>query len=328
MVIKIKSQSNHIFDRIRSSCRKVAERAKRIKINHDRIPPYAASLPLDKVTNPQLDPDCHYLGRQEDTVNFLMTLDAINFGSGYFPHLRKRPGMSGYFTVASSLRDAYAKAGPLSARQLAGITTEDCTRIFNQDPNNIIAQELMQHFAAALNDLGRYVLDRFNGSFTSLVDSAGSSAGRLVQMLKAMPYFNDAASYDGDDVLFFKRAQITAADLALAFEGRQWGYFEDLDRMTIFADNLVPHVLRIDEILIYEKALVAGINDGQLIPAGSTAEVEIRACAVHAVELIKAQLAESGKRVTSPELDSFLWNRGQQPKYKAVPRHRTRCVFY
>ncbi|MBW2481469.1 MAG: hypothetical protein JRF38_15890, partial [Deltaproteobacteria bacterium] len=36
----------------------------------------------------------------------------------------------------------------------------------------------------------------------------------------------------------------------------------------------------------------------------------------------------SGKMVTSPELDSFLWNRGQQPEYKAVPRHRTRCVFY
>jgi hypothetical protein len=328
VVIKIQSQSNHIFDRIRSSCRKVADRAQHVKINQRRIPAYAASLPLDKLTDPQLDPDCHYLGRQADTVNFLITLDTINFGSGYFPHLRKHPGMSGYFTVASSLRDAYAKEGPLSAWQLAGITTEDCTRLFNQDPDNIVARELMQHFAAALNDLGRYVLDRFNGNFTGLVDSAGSSAGQLLQLLKAMPYFNDVASYDGGEVLFFKRAQITAADLALAFEGRQWGHFEDLDRMTIFADNLVPHVLRIDEILVYEEALVAGINDGQLIPAGSTAEVEIRACAVHAVELIKAQLAESGKRVTSPELDSFLWNRGQQPEYKAVPRHRTRCVFY
>ncbi len=324
----IQSPSNHIFDRIRSSCRTVADRAKRVKINHGRIPSYAASLPLDKIANPQLDPSCHYLGRQADTVNFLLTLDAINFGSGYFPHLRKRPDMSGYFTVASSLKDAYSKQGPLSARQLAAIRVEECTRIFDQDPQNSIVAELMQHFTLALNDLGRLVLGRFNGSFIALVDSAASSAGRLVQLLKEMPYFNDVASYDGSDVLFFKRAQIAAADLALAFDGRGWGHFEDLDQMTIFADNLVPHVLRIDEILMYEEDLVARINDGNLIPAGSTEEVEIRACAVHAVELIKHQLTKSGKIVTSPALDSFLWNRGQQPEYKAMPRHRTRCVFY
>jgi hypothetical protein len=328
VVIIIQFDSNHIFDRIRSSCRKVADRARRIKIDRSRIPAYAASLPLGQVTNPQLDPGCHYLGRQEDTVNFLITLDTINFGSGYFPHLRKRPGMSGYFTVASSLNDAYVKQGPLSARHLAEITVEECTRIFHQNPSNSIARELMQHFAVALNDLGRYVQSRFNGRFIDLIESAGSSAGRLVQMLKELPYFNDVASYDGAEVLFFKRAQITAADLALAFDGREWGHFEDLDRMTIFADNLVPHVLRIDEILIYEEDLVAGINDGRLIPAGSAEEVEIRACAVHAVELIKNHLAESGKTVSSPALDSFLWNRGQQPEYKAIPRHRTRCVYY
>ena len=143
-----------------------------------------------------------------------------------------------------------------------------------------------------------------------------------------MPYFNDVASYDGEDVLFFKRAQIIAADLSLAFRGRTWGYFEDLDQMTIFADNLVPHVLRIDGILIYEESLIARINNGTLIPAGSREEVEIRACAVQAVELIKKQMADSGTIVSSPALDNFLWNRGQQPGYKAKPRHRTRCVFY
>ena len=321
-------KSNHIFDGIRRSCRKVADRATRVRIDYNRIPSYAASLPVDKVAKPQLDPNCHYLGRKEDTVNFLLTLDTINFGSGYFPHLRKRPGMSGYFTMASSLHDAYAKGGPLSAQQLAEITVEKCTRMFDQDPDNIIVRELMQHFSAALNDLGRLVLDRFNGRFTDLVDAAESSAGRLVQLLKNMPYFNDVAAYDGCEVLFYKRAQIIAADLSLAFQGRGWGHFEDLDQMTIFADNLVPHVLRIDGIVIYEDSLIDRINNGDLIAAGSPEEVEIRACAVHAVELIKKQIAESGKMITSPELDNFLWNRGQQAEYKAIPRHRTRCVYY
>jgi hypothetical protein len=27
-------------------------------------------------------------------------------------------------------------------------------------------------------------------------------------------------------------------------------------------------------------------------------------------------------------LDTWLWDRGQEPRYKALPRHRTRTVFY
>jgi hypothetical protein len=76
-----------IFDQIRATCEKVANRASYVRINYDRIPPYASSLPVKEAVKPQLDPDCHYLGRQRDTLSFLLILDTINFGSGYFPFL-------------------------------------------------------------------------------------------------------------------------------------------------------------------------------------------------------------------------------------------------
>jgi hypothetical protein len=318
----------HPFEDIRRACQEVAAKATRVQINYDHLPAYAASLPVQMAVPSELDPGYHYLGKEEKTVAFLLTLDTINFGSGYFPHLRKRPGMSGYFSIASSLNDVYKSHGCLSAADLDRITVEECTRIFGQDPANQIIRELMQHFATALNDLGRYLLGGFKGNFIALVESAESSAGRLVRLLKKMPYFNDVGLYKGIEVPFYKRAQITAADLAIAFKGRGWGHFNDLDQLTIFADNLVPHVLRMDGILIYEESLVEGIAAGNLIPAGSAAEVEIRACAVHAVELVKNEIRKTGQTINSPELDNFLWNRGQQPHYKAVPRHRTRCVFY
>jgi hypothetical protein len=318
----------NLFEQIRSACREVAASATRVHINTDHIPAYAASLPVQTAVASELDPRCHYLGQEEKTVAFLLTLDAINFGSGYFPHLHKRPGMSGYFSIASSLNDVYKSNGCLSAAELERITVEKCTRIFGQDPANQIIRELMQHFATALNDLGRYLLNRFKGNFAALVEAANSSAARLVQLLQEMPYFNDVEPYDGIQVPFYKRAQITAADLSVAFKGRKWGHFKDLDQLTIFADNLVPHVLRMDGVLIYAESLIERIAAGTLIPAGSAEEVEIRASAVHAVELIKNEIRKSGQPITSPDLDYFLWNRGQQPHYKAVPRHRTRCVFY
>ncbi|MCP4687549.1 MAG: hypothetical protein GY859_05825, partial [Desulfobacterales bacterium] len=98
--------------------------------------------------------------------------------------------------------------------------------------------------------------------------------------------------------------------------------------LTIFADNLVPHVLRVDNVLLYDEALAAHIDAGALIPAGSPEEIEIRACALHAVELIKRELNASGGNATSSGLDYLLWNRGQRPYYKAIPRHRARTVFY
>ena len=88
-------------------------------------------------------------------------------------------------------------------------------------------------------------------------------------------------------VPFLKRAQIAAADLARAGVAA----FHDLDRLTMFADNLVPHVLRIDGVLTYDPDLVVGSSSGELIEHDSPEEIEIRACALHAVELIAAERA-------------------------------------
>src|SRR3712207_689259 len=121
-----------------------------------------------------------------------------------------------------------------------------------------------------------------------------------------------------NDTGFYKRAQIVPSDLALAGVAR----FGDLDTLTIFADNLVPHVLRCDGVLVYDDALAAHI-DSELVLENAVAEREIRACAVHACVHIAARLG-----VPERVLDMWLWNRGQRPEYKARPRHRARSVFY
>lgn len=317
-----------VLTQVRSACRAVAERAAHVHIHFDRIPAYAASLPVAQALTPQPDLEHHYFGHGDDTVAFVVTLDTINFGSGYFPHLRKRPSMSGYTTVASSLTDYFATSGPLTARALAQIEPGACARILGQDLDGGPVSELMALYARAWNDLGAYLLARFEGNFVRLVETAGASAERLVRLLAEMPYFCDVESYAGLRVPFYKRAQIMAEDLWLAFGGQGPGRFDDLERLTIFADNLVPHVLRVDGVLEYEPALLAQIDAGVLIPAGSAEEVEIRACAVHGVELLVGELRRTGQGVTSMGLDYLLWNRGQGPIYKALPRHRTRTVFY
>jgi Potential Queuosine, Q, salvage protein family len=288
-----------LLDEVRTSCRAVAAAARFVSIDLDAARPPPAAEP------PQLDPEAHYLeGAPEDVAAYLLTLDAINFGSGWFPTLRKRTGRSGYFTVAWALADRFRAHGPWSNADLRRLDAATMAAVLGQEPGH----PLMRLYAEALRELGRFLGDR---AALDLVEEAGGSAERLAALLaRGMRFFDDRG--------FYKRAQIVPSDLALA----GLASFDDLDRLTIFADNLVPHVLRVDGVLRYDPALAAHIDAGRLLPPGER-EREIRACALQACE----QLAER-TGVPPRELDIRLWNRGQAPEYKAIPRHRTRSVYY
>jgi hypothetical protein len=298
------------LDRLRTSCAAVAERAEHVRIERDAIPAYAAALAEE---SPAQEPDPHSrAGTLEDRASFWLTLDAINFGSGWFPTLRKRSGRSGYFTIAAGLREH----GPWSASELETLTAADIATVLGQERDH----ELMGLFAHSLRDLGRHVTGEFGGRFAAVVEAADGCAAAIVQTLSPWECFCDVSSYDGLELPFLKRAQIAAADLNRA------GALSapDLERLTMFADNLVPHVLRLDGVLRFAPGLIRRIERGELIEHRSREEIEIRACSVHAVELIAA--ARPGSRAAV--IDQILWNRGQARAYKARPRHRTRCTAY
>jgi hypothetical protein len=288
-----------LTDDVRATCREIAAGSRQVTIDLDRL------SELEPGDSPALDAERHYLeGPAEDVADYMLVLDSINFGSGWFPTLRKRPGMSGYFTVASSLADFWRSSGGWSVDELRALTAGDVALVLGQDPGH----ELMVLYAEALLDLGRFLGAR---RALDLVAEAGGSAERLATMLAGgMPFF--------DDVGFWKRAQIVPNDLVLAGVAE----FGDLDRLTIFADNLVPHVLRVDGVLVYEPELAARLDSGELLPPGPE-EREIRGCAVHACELLSERLGLPARLI-----DTALWTKGQAPSYKAVPRHRTRTVFY
>jgi hypothetical protein len=288
-----------LCDAVRAHCARIAGSARSVQID------VAALDALAGAPTATLDPALHHLdGSDEEVARYLLTLDAINFGSGWFPTLRKRPGCSGYATVASALSDHFRAEGPWSNAQLRALDATTLARTLGQSAEH----ELMGLYAQALRGLGgwlgaRTVLDQ--------IGEAGSSAQALAAGLVAgMSMFDDRG--------FYKRAQIVAANLALAGVAS----FNDLDRLTIFADNLVPHVLRCEGVLVYDPRLAAHIDAGRLLRMGPQ-EHEIRACAVHACELLSARLG-----VAPRVLDNWLWNRGQSPEYKARPRHRCRCIYY
>jgi len=302
-----------LVDEIRAGCAWVAARATHVTIEHAAIPAYAAALPGPPRPNPE---DALVDGPPELRAAFHLTLDAINFGSGWFPTLRKRDGRSGYWTVALGLRDRFAAHGAWSAGELRALTAAEIAAVLGQDPRH----ELMALFARSLNDLGAHVEADHDGSFLAVARSAGDSAVALAERLAGWDCFADASPYGGRTIPFCKRAQIAASDVHHAGVA----HFADLDRLTLFADNLVPHVLRLDGVLRFEDRLLARIKAEQPIAHDSPEEVELRACAVHAVELI----VRARPDLTAQQVDHLLWSRGAGAAYKARPRPRSRCTAY
>ena len=294
-------------DDVRAACARVAAWARFVRVEPGAIESYAATLPAVSPPAPDLGgPD------PERRAAFSITLNAINFGSGWFPTLRKPAGLSGFRTVEAGL----AARGPWTAAELAEIGVEEVAATFGQDPGH----ELMALFARALRELGERVGDEHGGSFLALARSGEGSAVALAERLAAWPAWRDVSTHDGEPVPLYKRAQLAAADLAL----QGLAPAEDLAALTLFADNLVPHVLRLDGVLRVDPALVARIERGELLEHGSPEEVELRACAVHAVELLVAAHGST----TAAAVDNVLWNRGGGARYKAVPRHRSRSTAY
>ena len=320
--------ADDVFEAIRRSCGEVARRARTVRIDDAGLEAFATRLAARPWSGQDLDPAHHFRGSEAETLAFVIALDAINFGSGWFPALRKRQGLSGYRTIATACKERFEREGVWSGETLRATTVESMAAMLDQDIHDSEVAELMALYAKAWRDLGSWLRNRHADRFESVVESAAGSAAQLVRSLAEMTLYRDVVRYEELEVPFYKRAQITVADLARAFDPGAGPRFEDLDSLTLFADNLVPHVLRCEGVLAYDATLAARIDGEQLVDFGSPEEVEIRASAVEAVERLTIALADRDRPTTAHALDGLLWNAGQAPAIKARPRHRTRCPYY
>jgi Queuosine salvage protein len=283
-------------------------------------------------TAPPWDHEIHFFDGAEATVNYLFVLDTLNFC--FWPPPRRlkweidhgEGTLSGYGALAASLTRAVQSGTPLlDAGYLSRIDLGTLRQILGGRG----VFQLLPERVKGLNELGAVLLRDWDGQAAKMVADVRKSAARLVSLVtQSLPSFRDVATYACHVIPFYKRAQILVADLHGAFEGRQWGEFRDMERLTAFADYKLPQALRELGILRYDEALSARVDGELAIESGSPEEVEIRACTIWAVELIRRQLEKLGKGLMAFEIDWVLWNMAQEPIFKKRPYHRTLTVYY
>ena len=119
---------------------------------------------------------------------------------------------------------------------------------------------------------------KYQCSFTKCIEAADHSAAALVNLLaENFSCFNDCVKFENrKKVRFLKRAQICVADIWAAFDGEDWGEFDDIDKITMFADYRIPQLLATLGCLWYNPQLDHAVRQKKEIESGHTWEIQLR----------------------------------------------------
>lgn len=195
---------------------------------------------------------------------------------------------------------------------------------------------LLQERVKCLHEVGTSLLENFDGSFENCVRKAKNNAVTLLNLIvENFKCFRDEAIYKGHNVAIYKRAQILIGDIWACFDGKGLGYFKDINEITMFADYRVPQTLLYYGIFEYSENLMSKLKKNVILKNGEEAEVEIRGCSIHAVELLKdcaQKILKNNEKINSVLIDHFLWDfrrkHAKEILEKGIPFHKTYSIYY
>jgi hypothetical protein len=266
---------------------------------------------------------------------WIFLIDTLNFafwtppGAAPFTVVLDGTAHTGYWSLCASLKRAHDESVPiLDANFLATSTAVDWQHIFRSDSETAIP--MFDQRVAVVNEAGRFLIDRFRGSAYEMIRSCENSALRLVDLVRTnLESYRDECDFRGRRVYFLKRAQIFAADLHFGFlnDDDPVCRFDDIAKLTMFADYRVPQALCYLGTITYSDWLMQELLYRPHLEAGSDIECEIRGLSIAAVERLKRFIGEPAISVL---IDYALWDfaKANAQLMDHIPIHKTRGIFY
>ena len=184
----------------------------------------------------------HYKGAPEQTALYVLVLDALNFC--FWPSENEALQYD-HLAVALKKMCEGSEGGDdksdfrFSPARLAAMTVGELRA--ELDPLLPCAMPAIEERCRLLNELGDGLLLFWEGSALKMIEAANSSADALVHIIsRSFPGFRDTCvSAAGLQCYFYKRAQIAVADLWAAFDHQSPCDFNDINKLTTFADYRV-----------------------------------------------------------------------------------------
>ncbi|KAF2728747.1 hypothetical protein EJ04DRAFT_546647 [Polyplosphaeria fusca] len=288
----------------------------------------------------------HPKSKDENTVNFIFTMDLLNFSfwsekseAERFAVSYKDQRWTGYWSLVAVLQRALDEDIPITTPSFWA-NEEECSeevlkKVFRSETDEEIP--LFQERLKCLREAGQIIEEEFDSSITVLIEDAKNSAAGLVNLLaERFTCFRDEGRYDGKKVRFLKRAQIFVADLWAAFDGEGYGSFNDIDKITMFADYRVPQMLHSLGCMSFCPPLEGKIRRLEPIESGHSWELQIRGCSIWCIELLRREILklDPDAKVNAILIDFFLYDLAKEREKNGdeveemIPHHRTRSIWY
>jgi hypothetical protein len=317
------------------SLRPVIEHSRDVRTDVDKIVEVAGWMAYEDLPMPDYAEPLDIGSDPDKQIDFIMVTDSIDTAfTDFSNHVKFQVDYMGQHWSDSEaefacLRRAMEEGIPiLDGRYLAKISRDELNKIFAGN----IEMPMLDEKLAVLHEVGGVLAAKYDGRFSNFVHSCSpklydNGNGLVDRLVKEFPRFNDVSMYDGHEIKFYKLAQLGI--WMLYRQIRKGGFrLEDPQKMTAFADYIVPAALRILGILKYSPALEHTINTYQLIPRDSTQEIEIRAHLLYATALLREEVNKIRPpelQVIIPQIDARLW----LPYHTTFwPHHLTRTIMY
>jgi hypothetical protein len=212
---------------------------------------------------------------------------------------------------------------------LARLTRQQMEEIFAANIELPMLDEKME----ILREVGKILAERYDGRFHRFLRTCSQKLydggnGLVERLASEFPRFNDVSDYDGHTVKFYKLAQLSFWFLYLSLKKAGLLHINDLDRMTAFADYIVPAAMRLLGITTYSAGLEEAVQTHKLILRDSRREVEIRAHCIYASALLAQEinrLRPAERQIIVPQIDFRLWSHYHTTWW---PHHLTKTIMY
>jgi hypothetical protein len=314
----------------------VIAEARHVRLHQDRIRDVASWMAYEDLPWPDFRSPLDVQSSDADALDFIFLTSTINFAfTDFEKHVMFKVDYAGAErsdsdAMVACLKRAFDRGVPiLDGSYLAKIRRAELEEIFRGN----IVMPMLDERLAIFHEVGTVLKERYQGRFHQFVRTASPrlydrGKGVLERLLAEFPSFRDESDYRGHRVSFQKRAQLLFWNLHARF--RDGGFFrlEDPEKLTVFADYIVPVALRLFGITSYSGDLEAAVNARRILPAHGEEEVEIRAFTLWAMHLLTQAINElrpPERQVIEPVVDGRLWTHYHTTHW---PHHLTVTTAY
>lgn len=323
-------------DPVIESLRPVIEHSRDVHTHYEKIVEVAGWLAYEDLRLPNLAVPFGMEKTPDVAIDFIMVGTVIDTAfTDFKTHVKFQMDYAGEHhsdsdALFACMKRAMDNGVPiLDGKYLAKMTRADMEKVFAGN----IELPMLDEKLGLLHEAGAILASKYNGRFYHFIQSCSPKLydhgkGLVEKLAAEFPRFNDVSQYDGHEIKIYKLTQLGYWQIYSGLNGTGAFKLEDPQKMTAFADYIVPVGLRLMGMTSYSPELEKAINTYQMIPRDSRQEIEIRAHCLYATALLANEVNKirpKDQQIIIPQIDARLWTHFHTTSW---PHHLTRTIMY